>query len=140
MIVLDTNVLVRLITKDDIEQTRQAVALLAGTGPFWIGREAILEAGWTLKAAYKYSREDVVRALHLVATLDRVKVEGGERMHRALRMHGAGLDLGDALILAFAPEGTTVATFDERFVKRVRRSARREAEVVLVGDLIEGEE
>lgn len=80
MIVLDTNVLVRLITKDDIDQTRQAVALVAGAGPFWIGREAILETGWTLKAAYKYSREDVVRALRLVATLERAEVEGGERL------------------------------------------------------------
>ncbi len=140
MIVLDTNVLVRLITKDDIEQTRQAVALLEKNGPFWIGREAILEAGWTLKAAYKYSRQDVARALHLVATLDSAQVEGGARMHRALRLHAGGLDLGDALILAFAPDGATVASFDERFVKRAKRSACRETCVLLVDDLIAGEE
>lgn len=116
------------------------MALVTGPGPFWIGHEAILETGWTLKAAYKYSREAVVRALRLVARLDRAEVEGGERMHRALRMHSAGLDLGDALILAFAPEEATVATFDERFVKRALRSARREAAVVRVEDLLEGEE
>lgn len=139
MIVLDTDVLVRLITKDDLDQTRRAVALVGGEGPFWIGREAILETAWTLGAAYGYSRAEVARALHLVATLDRARVEGGERMHRALRLHAGGFDLGDALILAFAPEGATVASFDGRFVKRARQSARREAAVVLVEDLIEPE-
>jgi len=64
LIVLDTNVLVRLITKDDIEQTRQA----------------------------------------------------------------------------FAPDEATVASFDERFVKRAKRSARREARVLLVDNLIDEEE
>ena len=140
MIVLDTNVVVHLVTKDDIEQVRQAVALLGRRGPFWIGREVILETGWTLKAAYGYSREEVARALHLVVTLDNVQVEGGDRMRKALRLHAAGLDLGDALILAFAPDGATVASFDERFVKRARRSTRPETRVRLVGDLDAGEE
>lgn len=52
MIVLDTNVLVPVITKDDIDQATQAFALLQGAGPFWISRVVLLETAWTLKSRH----------------------------------------------------------------------------------------
>ena len=118
MIVLDTNVLVRLITKDDIEQCRQAAALLAGAGPFWIGRVVLLEAGWVLRSRYRYSAAEISRALQLVVSLKGTEVEDLDRTEAALRLHAVGMDLGDAFILAFAPEGATVATFDGDLVAK----------------------
>lgn len=120
MIVLDTNVLVRLITKDDIEQTRHAVALLSGFGPFCVSRVVLLELGWVLRARYRYPREEIGRALHLVVTLGNVDVEDRDRCETALGLYAAGLDLGDAFVLAFSPDGATVATFDEPFVVNAR--------------------
>ncbi|MFH1468831.1 MAG: PIN domain-containing protein [Pseudomonadota bacterium] len=67
MIVLDTNVIVRVITKDDIEQARQAVELLKGQGPFWVSRVVLLETAWTLKTRYGYTRQQVSRALRVVS-------------------------------------------------------------------------
>lgn len=120
MIVVDTNILVRLITKDDLDQTRQAVELLMAADRLWISRVVLLEVGWTLKSRYKYSQEAVSRALHVVVALGKAQVEDAEQVRRALGYFGGGMDLGDAFVLAFAPEGATVVTFDTNFVKRAK--------------------
>lgn len=118
MIALDTNVLVRVITKDDIDQARQAAELLRGPGPFWIARSVVLELGWVLgsKRGYGYTAAEVSRALGAVVRLRGVTVEDGQIVDEALRLHATGLDLGDAFLLASAPEGAVVATFDARLV------------------------
>lgn len=133
MIVLDTNILVRVITKDDFEQTTQAVALLNGPGPFWIGREVLLELGWTLKSSYRFSQAEVSRALHLVVSLDGVEIEDLDRVQKAIQMHAGGMDLGDAMVLAFAPPGATVVSFDAQFV---RRAVKLGEQAVLVSSVL----
>lgn len=122
MIVLDTNVLVRVITKDDVDQARQAAELLAGAGPFWISRVALLETGWTLKSHYGYTRAAVSRALHVVVSLAGVQVEDDAQVCVALGLHATGMDLGDAFILATAPPGATVTSFDDRLRKRAKKA------------------
>lgn len=137
MIVLDTNVLVRVITKDDIDQARQAVALLQGPGPFWISRVVLLETAWTLKSRYGYTRAQVSQALHVLVALEGAEVEDRDRVRRALALYTAGMDFGDALIAALAPEGATVATFDTGFVKKVEREGGEDLPPTrLVSDLV----
>lgn len=118
MIVVDTNVLVRVVTKDDLDQTRQAVELLSTAERVWISRVVLLEVGWTLKSRYRYAPEVVSRALHMVVALGNAEVEDADHVKQALGYHAAGMDLGDAFILAFAPARASVATFDTDFVKR----------------------
>lgn len=137
MIVLDTNVLVRLVTKDDIEQATAAFALLRRGGPFWIGSTALLELGWVLGSKrYGYARADVSRALKVVANLADAHVEDLARVRDAMTLYDEGHDLGDAFILAFSPSGATVATFDDGFVARspiasgTGRTVRRVADLV----------
>lgn len=137
MIVLDTNVLVRVITKDDIDQARQAFALLQGPGPFWIRRVVLLETAWTLKSRYGYARAQVSQSLHVLVALEGVEVEARDRVRRALALYTAGMDFGDALIAARAPQGATVATFDTGFVKKVERAEGEDLPPTrLVSDLV----
>ena len=126
-----------MITKDDVEQTAQADALLRQDGPFWISRTVLLELGWTLKSAFDYDRAQVNQALGLVATLDKAEVESPEDVGRALRLHTDGLDLGDAFIRAFAPDGSRVATFVDAFVKRASNSGEPGPPVELVEKVIQ---
>ena len=112
MIVIDTNVLVRVITKDDLDQTRQAIELLSTAERLWISRVVLLEVGWTLKARYKYTPTSVNRALRILVALANAEVEDADRTRSAIGYHAAGMDLGDAFILAFAPPTATVVTFD----------------------------
>lgn len=138
MIVLDTNVLVRLITKDDIDQARQAFDLLQRPGPFWISCIVLLETAWILKSRYAYSRERVSRALRILVALEGAEVESRERVSRALTLYTAGMDLGDALIAALAPNGATVATFDHGFVRRMERDGGEDLPAArLVPDLLD---
>ncbi|MCB9688192.1 MAG: type II toxin-antitoxin system VapC family toxin [Alphaproteobacteria bacterium] len=119
MMALDTNVLVRLITKDDATETRQAVTLLLAGGPFWVSRVVLLELGWVLsskRGPYAWDRKRVSDALHVIASLEGVFVEDQDRTRRALTWHRAGLDLGDAMVRAATPDEHMVVTFDRRFV------------------------
>jgi len=124
VIVVDTNVIIRVITKDDLDQTRLAVDFLSRAGTIWISRVVLLEVGWTLRSRYKYSPEAVNQALSMLVALDQAQVEDAETVQQALRYHGTGMDLGDAFILAFAPEGSTVYTFDSDFVRRGREQRK----------------
>lgn len=112
MIAIDTNVLVRVITKDDIVQARKAAQLLRGPGSFWVTRTVLLELGWVLESRYRYSRKDVSRALYLVVSVDSIVVEDEAHTKRALALHREGMDLGDAFIVSFAPPESTLVTFD----------------------------
>ena len=80
-----------------------------------------LETAWTLKSRYGYSRAQVSQALHILVELDGAAVKDRGRVRRALALYTAGMDFGDALIAALAPEGATVATFDAEFVKKMER-------------------
>jgi predicted nucleic-acid-binding protein len=98
------------------DRRRRLRKLLSGDGPFWISRIVLLELGWVLRSAYGMSDEDVNRALHLVASFEKCELEDAERSRLALTLHGRGLDLGDAFIIAFAPKGAELATFDQKMV------------------------
>ena len=135
MIVLDTNVFVRLITKDDVEQARLAAALLAGPGPFWVSRVVLLETAWVLRSRYKFDRAAINRALGIVVALPRTEVEDRARTEAALLQNVGGMDLGDAFILASAPDGATLASFDREFVARAS-GAPGGIPAQLVGDLL----
>lgn len=121
MIVVDTNVLVRLITKDHIPQLRSAVALLSSGEPIWISRVVLLELAWVLRSRYEFSESEISVALHTVVSLDVAVVEDREQVQTALSHHRDGMDLGDAFVLACAPADSDIRTFDKRFVKKAAK-------------------
>lgn len=130
MIALDTNVLVRLITRDDPKQTRGTDALLSAKDQtFFLADIVLSELTWVLARCYCFSRTEVGEVL--VALLDRLDVvfEDEERVRIAVRQYLDGLDLADGLILgtAKATGCEALASFDEalarinpEFVRRPR--------------------
>jgi predicted nucleic-acid-binding protein len=118
MIALDTNVLVRLITRDDPEQVRGADALLSVSDEtFFLADIVLAELSWVLARGYGFSRLEIAEVL--AALLDRLDVifEDEERVRIAVRQYLDGLDLADGLILgtAKAMGCTALASFDEAF-------------------------
>ncbi|MCC7135451.1 MAG: hypothetical protein IT528_03490 [Nitrosomonas sp.] len=61
MIAIDTDVVVRLLTRDDAAQYEKAYQLFEKQNVF-IGDTVILETEWVLRFAYEYSPTSVVRA------------------------------------------------------------------------------
>ena len=72
MITLDTNVLVRYLVEDDVQQAEAARVLLAGLTaerPGFVCREVAVELVWVLERAYEFSRDRISTVLEeLVAS------------------------------------------------------------------------
>lgn len=132
MIAVDTNVLVRFLVRDDVEQAEAARALLEGLTPGrpgFICREVAIEVVWVLERAYRFARRqisDVV--LELIAT-DSLVVEAADDVASvALTYRQGGADFADLMILAAADRAGAVPlyTFD-RSLARVEGAALMES-------------
>ena len=122
MLAIDTNVIVRYLTGDHVEQSARAKDLIDGDDIF-VATTVLLETEWVLRSVYGYSAAQVRRALQAFAGLPRMTLENPSLAARALDMVEAGLDFADALHLATAQANTAsaFATFDQALTKRAKR-------------------
>lgn len=103
MIGLDTNVLVRYLTKDDPGQFAKAKALIeatvAGGDRFVVNSAVLCELVWVLRATYEYSRDDLARALESILATAEFDVERPDDARLALMdFRSTKADFTDALI------------------------------------------
>jgi len=117
MIAIDTNVLVRLLTRDDEPQFQQASTLFAGNKIF-IPEIVILETEWVLRFAYKLPQAAILEALRKTLGLPNVQTARPGVIAQALDLAGQGLDFADALHLAASQECSQFATFDTSLIKK----------------------
>jgi len=114
---VDTNVVVRFLTRDDPEQAELARRVMTG-GDILLPKTVLLEVEWVLRSAYGYSGEAIGQALWKLLGMDNVVAEDAEAVTRALVWHGGGLDLADALHLASLGEASRLSTFDRELAAR----------------------
>lgn len=113
---IDTNVLVRFLTKDDPEQYAKARALIEG-GDIFVATTVLLEAEWVLRSGYEYARIDIISALRSFGGLAGVTLENPHAAAQALEWAEAGMDFADALHLASSSRYGSFHTFDARLVR-----------------------
>ena len=123
MTAVDTNVLVRLLTRDDPNQYQSALALFE-KHEVHVPDTVWLETEWVLRYAYGYDRSDIVKAFRGLLGLPQVRVADAIRLLLAIEWHANGLDLADALHLAACQDMDTLATFDRSFVRRAANLGR----------------
>ena len=104
---LDTNVLVRLIVKDDEAQSLVAAALLAKHGKdsesLFVAVTVMLELEWVLRARYKFSKSEVVRALSSLLMAVELVFESEGPLEQALASYeDSRADYADCLHLALS--------------------------------------
>lgn len=119
MIAVDTNIIVRLLTRDDEAQYQTARALF-DLHDIYIAKTVILEVEWVLRYAYELQAEEVRAALQRLAGLDNVRVEDDRHVAAALAWHTHGLDFADALHLAASQHTERFITFDRRLISGAR--------------------
>ena len=119
-ITADTNVLVRVIVRDDIEQAEAALDLLEAADTVFLPLPALCEFVWVLGGAFGLPRERIaasIRGMISRATVivDRVAVEAG------LRVLDAGGDFADGVIAAAGAGmgADTFVSFDRKAIARV---------------------
>lgn len=120
MIVLDTNVLVRYLVRDDVQQTDAARALLeplTAERPGYVCREVTIEFVWVLERAYGFPRDRIATILEeLVATEGLVVEEADDVARAAFRYRAGGAGFSDLMILAAAERSGAqpLYTFDQK--------------------------
>ena len=103
MIGLDTNALVRYLTRDDPAQYAKAATFIeaaADRGKQLVVNTAVLcELDWVLGTAYRYSREEIARAFEQIFATAQFEVERLDEARQALRdFRSTKGDFSDALI------------------------------------------
>lgn len=101
MIGLDTNIIIRIITRDDTSQLENAWKFIQKNShsSFYISTIVILEVSWVLAAVYKYTKEQVIDALCRLADVDGFIFEAEKELKQALKTYSQrNVDFADCLI------------------------------------------
>ncbi len=117
---IDTNVLVRMITRDDPRQAAKADAFVA-TGA-WASLLALAEATWVLASVYEMSLPEVASSVRMLLAHEQLTVQDPDVVEAAL----AGIEgkpavsFSDALLLELASKAghLPVGTFNHSLAKR----------------------
>ena len=118
MIGVDTNVLVRLLTRDDEAQYQEARKLFESPCVF-VTNTVLLETEWVLRYSYGFSTEEINNALRLVLGLSNVTLTDAKIVKLALECHRQGMDFADALHRTSSPTDS-FHTFDKRFHNKAK--------------------
>ena len=119
MIALDTNVIIRLVTADDLGQLKAARAIFE-SGDLWVCKTVFLETEWVLRYSYELSAPAIREVFRKLLGYPRLQVEDRSAVLRALALYDQGLDFADALHLASSGGADRFATFDQPLVKKTR--------------------
>ena len=103
MIGLDTNVLVRYLTRDDRAQYQKAAAFIEAAADrgeqLLVNTVVLCELEWVLGSAYTYSREEIARAIEQILATAQFEVERRDEARQALAdFRTRKSDFSDALI------------------------------------------
>ncbi|HEX3917217.1 MAG TPA: type II toxin-antitoxin system VapC family toxin [Caulobacteraceae bacterium] len=116
MLALDTNVLVRFLTRDDPVQSPRARDLLRDNDT-WAGVTVLLETEWVLRSVYRYAAPEFLAAIRALGGLARLEIEEVTAVLRALGWHEQGMDFADALHAALGNHCEAFATFDKACIE-----------------------
>ena len=122
---VDTNVLVRLITRDDPRQADAAEAFIERGA--WVSTLALTEAMWVLEAVYERKPPELATALDMLLNHRNLIVQDSDVVAGALELFRAKPSLGfsDCLMLHISRKAGHVplGTFD-RSLAKVEGAAR----------------
>jgi predicted nucleic-acid-binding protein len=116
---IDTNVVVRLIARDDPRQTVSAESFIQGGA--WVSVLALAEATWVLATVYKLSSSDLATAVEMLLSHRDLVLQDHETVQAALELFRARPALGfsDCLILHLARKAghLPLGTFDRNLAR-----------------------
>jgi predicted nucleic-acid-binding protein len=112
---VDTNVLVRLLARDDLKQAAAADAAVAKGA--WVSQLVLAETVWVLDAVYARTPKQLIAALDLLLAHETLVLQDADVVAAALAQFRAKPALGfsDCLVLEIARKAghLPLATFDK---------------------------
>ncbi|MBV9585315.1 MAG: type II toxin-antitoxin system VapC family toxin [Alphaproteobacteria bacterium] len=119
MLAVDTNVVVRFLTRDDARQFARANALIRDNDVY-VCVTVLLETEWVLRGAYGYGQARILEALRDLAALPRVSVEDLATVAQAFEWTAGGMEFADALHLARTQDCEAFVSFDRRLARTAK--------------------
>jgi predicted nucleic-acid-binding protein len=127
MIAVDTNVVVRLLTKDDEIQFQHSLKLFQEQNIF-ICDTVILEVEWILRFAYKFTPEQICQAFRklfglpntYISDINAITLRVRCAIAKVLEWHEVGLDFADAFHLGQSQHCSELYTFDQKFYRKAQ--------------------
>ena len=107
MIAIDTNVLLRYLLEDDVDQSSKANHLIANKGKVLITDAVLVETLWTLRGKkYQLSKTELIDVVKALFQEPNIRFENGQVVWLALNdyrnakpVKGKEADFADALII-----------------------------------------
>jgi predicted nucleic-acid-binding protein len=116
---VDTNVLVRLLTRDDPAQVAAAESFVARGA--WVPHLALAEATWVLASVYDRSAADIATAVDMLLNHEHLTLQDSDAVEAAVTTFRKRPALGfsDCLVLEVARKAghLPLGTFDRAFSK-----------------------
>jgi predicted nucleic-acid-binding protein len=111
----DTNVLVRVLTRDDEKQAAAADAFIAKGA--WVSHFVLMETTWVLSELYELGHDGVATAVEMLLDHQHIALQDGDVVASALQRYRQKPSLGiaDCLILEVARKAghLPLGTFDK---------------------------
>ncbi len=118
---IDTNVLVRYLTRDDANQYQRAKAFLEATcteeNPGYVNTIVLSELAWVLKAAYSATKDELVTVVEQILLTRQFEVAHRDAVWAALQgFKQSTADFSDCLIGRLNREAgcAETSTFDQK--------------------------
>jgi predicted nucleic-acid-binding protein len=116
---IDTNVLVRILTRDDVRQAGVADAFIERGA--WVSILALAEATWVLSAVYDRTPKEIATAIEMLLHHEALSLQDPDMVSAALKTFRKRQTLGysDCLLLEIARKAghLPLGTFDRGLAK-----------------------
>jgi predicted nucleic-acid-binding protein len=116
---VDTNVLVRLVTRDDARQVKAAEAFVAKGA--WVSHLVLLESVWVLNSVYDRGPSEIATAVEMLLSHKNLTLQDSDIVVAALAQYLAkpAVSFSDCLVLEVARKAghLPLGTFDRNLSK-----------------------
>ena len=116
---VDTNVLVRLVTRDDRKQTAAAESFVSKGA--WVSTLVLVEATWVFTAVYELTHAEIATAIDMLLHHQDLTLQEPDSVAAALEQYRnrPALGFADCMILAAARKAghLPLGTFDRNLAK-----------------------
>jgi predicted nucleic-acid-binding protein len=116
---VDTNIVVRLLVRDEARQFEQARSFVSGGA--WVSHVVLAESAWVLDTVYRLGAEEIAQAIDMLLNQRDIALEDHQTVTAALKAFRATPKLGfnDCLILEIARKAghLPLGTFDRELGK-----------------------
>jgi predicted nucleic-acid-binding protein len=116
---VDTNVLVRLLTRDDATQALEADAFVSSGA--WVSHVVLIESMWVLDSVYELSHEQIALAIEMLLDHRELALQDADVVTAALERYRKRPKLGfsDCMVVEIARKAghLPLGTFDRDLAK-----------------------